>query len=374
MQKKRLDSLDALRGFDMFFIIGGEAFIHTWATYSNWPPIVWMSSQLHHSDWNGLTFYDCIFPLFIFIAGFSMPLSFESQIQKLTQLSHPNPQSKILFHLLKRTLILISLGVVVNGFFKFQGYENTRIASVLGRIALACLGAGVLVLYTSVRTQIIAFVSILLGYFLLVRFYPVPDFGVFDFTKEGNVTAYFDRLFLPGKLHRKVYDPEGILSTIPAICNALMGAFTARFLLKNPLKLDSNRLLGAMILLGGGLIIMAELWDLIFPINKIVWTSSFVLITGGISIWFLTFFYWFVDVMGFKKVVQPFIWIGTNSITIYLAVHNIINFESTAHYFLDGMLQNTSIDAQNFGIATGVLFLQLAGLYFLYRNKLFLKI
>jgi predicted acyltransferase len=161
-----------------------------------------------------------------------------------------------------------------------------------------------------------------------------------------------------------VYDPEGILSTIPAICNALMGAFTARFLLKNPLKLDSNRLLGAMFFIGGGLIVVAELWALIFPINKIVWTSSFVLITGGISIWFLTFFYWFVDVMGFKKVVQPFIWIGTNSITIYLAVHNIINFESTAHYFLDGMLQNSTIDAQNFGIASGVLCLQIAGLYF----------
>jgi predicted acyltransferase len=110
MQKKRLDSLDALRGFDMFWIIGGEAFIHTWATIRIGLPAVWMSSQLHHSDWNGLTFYDCIFPLFIFIAGFSMPLSFESQIQKLRELSHPNPQSKILFHLLKRTLILISWG------------------------------------------------------------------------------------------------------------------------------------------------------------------------------------------------------------------------------------------------------------------------
>ena len=86
MLKKRLDSLDALRGFDMFWIIGGEAFIHTWASYSNWPPALWMSSQLHHSDWNGLTFYDCIFPLFIFIAGFSMPLSFESQIQRLIPL------------------------------------------------------------------------------------------------------------------------------------------------------------------------------------------------------------------------------------------------------------------------------------------------
>jgi predicted acyltransferase len=100
----------------------------------------------------------------------------------------------------------------------------------------------------------------------------------------------------------------------------------------------------------------------------------FVLITGGISILLFAFFYWFVDILGFKSVVKPFIWIGTNSITIYLAVHNIINFESTAHYFLDGMLQNATVDTQNFGIATGVLFLQLAGLYFLYRNKLFLKI
>lgn len=374
MLKKRLDSLDALRGFDMFWIIGGEAFIHTWASYSNWPPALWMSSQLHHSDWNGLTFYDCIFPLFIFIAGFSMPLSFESQIQKLTELSHPKPQSKILGHLLKRTVILIVLGVVVNGFFKWQGYENTRIASVLARIALACLGAGILVLYTSVRTQVLAFVGVLLGYFLLVRFYPVPEFGVFNFTKEGNVTAYFDRLFLPGKLHRKVYDPEGILSTIPAICNALMGAFTARFLLKNPLKLTTNRLLGALVLIGLGLVLLAEVWSVFFPINKIVWTSSFVLITGGISIILFTFFYWFVDVLGYKSIVRPFVWIGTNSITIYLAVHNIINFESTSHYFLDGFLQNASIEAQNFGIATGVLLLQLAGLYFLYRNKLFLKI
>jgi predicted acyltransferase len=99
-----------------------------------------------------------------------------------------------------------------------------------------------------------------------------------------------------------------------------------------------------------------------------------VLITGGISVLLFAFFYWFVDILGFKSVVKPFIWIGTNSITIYLAVHNIINFESTAHYFLDGILQNATVDTQNFGIATGVLFLQLAGLYFLYRNKLFLKI
>jgi predicted acyltransferase len=147
------------------------------------------------------------------------------------------------------------LGVVVNGFFKFQGYENTRIASVLGRIALACLGAGFWCLYTSVRTQIMAFISILLGYFLSLDFILFQILEYLILPKEGNVTAYFDRLFLPGKLHRKVYDPEGILSTIPAICNALMGAFTAKFLLKNPLNLTSNRLLGAMIFIGWGLIV-----------------------------------------------------------------------------------------------------------------------
>jgi predicted acyltransferase len=370
----RLVSLDALRGFDMMWIISGEIIVHALAKATNAPGWNWMSDQLHHSVWNGFTFYDMIFPLFIFIAGISMPFSFGKQLDDKSVTEQKKAKIKIYTSLIKRTLILIICGMVVNGLFKWQGYENTRFASVLGRIALSCFFAAILFLNTSLRSQLIWFAAILLGYWAIMMLIPVPGYGAGILTPEGNLGAYVDRLFLPGKLHRVVYDPEGILSTIPAIATALLGVLTGQFL---RLKSDKWTLptKGIMLALAGVLCLMIGLlWNMVFPINKNMWTSSFVLFAGGWSLLLLSLFYFIIEVADFKKWSLPFIWIGTNSILIYMAAHGVINFEYTATYLFGGLINFTPLLWQPVWLGCGILIIQLALVYFLYKKKWFLKV
>ena len=230
----RLVSLDALRGFVMFWIMSGEHIIHALAKAAPLPVFIWMSSQLHHAEWNGITFYDMIFPVFLFVAGVSMPYSFEKKIQQAGVKSPKdlpgNEKRKIYISMIKRTGILLVLGLIVNGLLRFDGFEHTRFASVLGRIGLAWFFAGIIYLNFDFKKQLIWFFGILIGYYVAMKWIPVPNFGAGVLTKEGSLEGYIDRLFLPGRLHSTVYDPEGIFSTIPAIATALLGVFTGTFL------------------------------------------------------------------------------------------------------------------------------------------------
>ena len=370
----RLHSLDALRGFDMFWIISGEGIFHGLSAATDHPAANWISDQLHHSSWNGFTFYDMIFPLFIFIAGIAMPLSYERILDGKNQKEKKLARTKIYNSLFRRTVILILLGMVVNGALQWQGYENTRFASVLGRIALACFFAALIYLNASLRKQILWFFLILFGYWALMILTPVPGHGQGILTPEGNLAAYVDRLFLPGKLHRKIYDPEGLLSTIPAISTALLGVFAGRFFLWSRQKWNSLRIGSCLFLSGIILLALGWTWGLVFPINKNLWTSSFVLYAGGWSVLLLGIFYLIIDVAGYKKWSQPLIWIGTNSILIYLAAHGLINFESTAQFLFGGLIAKTPGAWHPVWLWTGVAMIQLATLYFLYSRKWFLKV
>ncbi len=395
----RLVSLDALRGFDMFWIISGEGIFHGLANvvltkhalYRNptnwqitttpdlnfWELIVTgISNQLHHTVWNGFTFYDVIFPLFIFIAGISMPFSYSKQLNQPGGGSgssfHGPAKTKIYRALIKRTLILIILGMVVNGLFKWQGYEHTRMASVLGRIALSCFFGAIIYLNCSLRSQLIWFAALLLSYWAAIMLLPVPGFGAGILTPEGNLEGYIDRIFLPGKLHRAVYDPEGLLSTIPAIGSALLGVFTGQFLQSE--KLSSVRKAMVLAAAGLGLLLLGLLWDMVFPINKNMWTSSFVLFAGGWSMLLFALFYTVIDVAGFKKWCMPLVWVGCNSILIYMAAHGVVNFESTTAFLFGGLINQLPAGWHEAALWTGVALIQFAAMYFLYRKKWFLKI
>lgn len=370
----RLLSLDALRGFDMMWIISGEIVVHALAKATNYPACNWMSEQMHHTKWNGFTFYDMIFPLFIFIAGISMPYSFGKQLDSTSVNDLKSAKNKIYRSLIKRTLILIVCGMVVNGLFKWQGYEGTRFASVLGRIALSCFFAAILYLNTNLRSQIIWFATLLLGYWAVMSLVPVPGYGAGILTPEGNLEAYIDRLFLPGKLHRMVYDPEGILSTIPAIGTALLGVFTGQFLRWRSVKLTLLRKSVLLAVAGIVLLLLGSLWNIVFPINKNMWTSSFVLYAGGWSLILLFVFYFIIEVVGLKKWALPFMWIGTNSILIYMAAHGVVNFESTTIFLFGGLIKYAPELWQPVWVGSGILVVQLALLYFLYQKKWFLKI
>ncbi|WP_281336497.1 acyltransferase family protein [Flavobacterium eburneipallidum] len=374
--KTRLLSLDALRGFVMFWIMSGEHIIHALAKAAPIPVFVWMSSQLNHTEWNGITFYDMIFPIFLFVAGVSMPYSFDKKINsagvKMPMELPQKEKRKIYLSMLKRTCILIFLGCVVNGLLRFEGYEQTRFASVLGRIGLAWFFAGIIYLNFGIKKQLLWFVGILIGYYLAMKLIPVPNFGAGVFTKEGSLASYVDQLFLPGRLHSIVYDPEGLFSTIPAIATALLGVFLGTFL-----RIQSNSTNKKLFILVASalvLILIGMLWNYDFPINKRLWTSSFVCYVGGCSILFFTFFYFIIDVLGYHKWAFPLLLIGSNSILIYMASEGLINFKHTAHFVFGGLIEFSPMIWQPVFVTLSVTIVQLILLYFLYKKKWFLKI
>ncbi|MBC7922694.1 MAG: DUF5009 domain-containing protein [Ferruginibacter sp.] len=367
----RLASLDALRGFDMFWIMGGEGIAHALAKTTRWPVFNWLSKELEHTPWHGFTFYDMIFPLFLFIAGVSMPFSLGARLAK----ADGGASKRALYaSMIRRTLLLIFLGMVVNGLFEWNGYENTRFASVLGRIGLAWFFAGLIYLNTHLRGQILWFVGLLVGYWAAMTLVPVPGFGAGVLTTEGSLAAYLDRLLLPGKLYLGVHDPEGLFSAIPAVGTALLGVFTGRFLRHDSPRWPMVRKGIALAVAGTVLLGLGSAWNLVFPINKNLWTSSFVVYVGGWSLIFLAVFYLIIDVAGYRRWAFLFTLIGLNSITIYLASHGMINFLSTANFFFGGLIRQAPEPWQAVWTATAIVVVQLALLYFLYRNKLFLRV
>jgi predicted acyltransferase len=316
----RLYSLDALRGFDMLWISGGGGLMVALAALTGWSFFTWAGGQMEHVEWEGFRFYDMIFPLFLFIAGVSMPFSI------LKRKKRGESMKSIYFHMFKRLFLLILLGAIYNGLLRFD-FENQRYASVLARIGIAWFFAAIIVLNTSVRGQIIWFAGILLSYWAIMKLIPVPGFGAGVLTPEGNLAAFIDQKLLPGKFCCYTFgDNEGILSNLPAISTALLGALTGHLLISNDKRLSGFR--KAMLILVAGIVSLAlgKLWGLNFPIIKNIWTSSYVLYAGGWSLILLALFYLIIDVWGFRKWAFPFVVIGLNSITIYMLNSGILDF------------------------------------------------
>jgi predicted acyltransferase len=367
-KSKRLVSLDALRGFDMLWISGGEGLIVSLAALTGWPILKWAGIQMEHVEWEGFHFYDMIFPLFLFIAGVSMPFSILKRKQR------GESMKKIYVHVFQRMIFLVLLGLIYNGILRLN-FENQRYASVLARIGLAWFFAALIVLNTSVKGQIYWFAGILLAYWAVMKLIPVPGFGAGVLTPEGNLGAFIDQKMLPGRFCCYTYgDNEGLISTFPAICTALMGTFAGHFLISE--KNGRGGLRKGLLLLIAGLVSLAlgKLWSLNFPIIKNLWTSTFVLYAGGWSLVLLAVFYLVIDVWGFKKWAFPFVVIGLNSITIYMLNSGIISFERMSRYFFGGLAGLFSETVQEVILATGFILCMWTFLYILYRNKIFLKV
>lgn len=360
---ERLLSLDALRGFDMFWIMGGGALIRAIADFTQSDGLLWLSSELHHPEWHGFAFYDLIFPLFLFIAGVSMPYSFEKR------LSHGASKSSLARHAVVRGGLLVLLGLIGNGLLQFD-FENLRYPSVLGRIGLAWMFAAFIFLGTGLRGRILWIVGLLAGYWAALKFIPVPEFGAGDLSPGHTLTDYIDRLLLPGKLYRGDRDPEGLLSTVPAIATALFGVITGQLL-------KSERWGGhvkTIIMVATGLLclVAASYWNTSFPINKNLWTSSFVLHCAGWSLLFLSLFYLVIDVWKLKFWTFPLVVIGSNSIFIYMA-DDFIDFNHTARYFFEGAI-NLSGSWEPVLWPLSILVVEWLLLLVMYRKRIFLKV
>jgi predicted acyltransferase len=362
---QRLYSLDALRGFDMFWIMGGEEIFHSMAKATGSSFWTTLSDQFEHPAWNGFHFYDLIFPLFLFIAGVATPYSVGRELEKGT------PRNKLLARVIRRGLILVLLGIIYNNGLKIHPLSEIRFGSVLGRIGLAYMFANIIYLYTRQKGQIIWFVSLLIGYWLLLLFNSAPGFPHGDLTMQGNFASYIDRSILPGKLYLVIHDPEGLVSTIPAIGTALLGILAGNLLKTSPLSGTAKA--GRLALAGVISLALALLWNIVFPINKNLWTSSFVLNVGGISLLLLSGFYYVIDVLGYKKWAFFFTVIGMNSILIYLSGH-FINWKYATDGFFHWVGQIIASPWNAVALVFCLLAVKWFFLYFLYKKKAFLRV
>ncbi|MET3879080.1 DUF5009 domain-containing protein [Chitinophaga sp. OAE865] len=364
-KKGRLYSLDALRGFDMFWIMGGGSIFQTIANVTGSPFWEGVAVQLEHPAWNGFHFYDLIFPLFLFMAGVSTPYSVGREIEK------GKSRSQLLLRVIKRGLILVLLGIIYNNGLQIQPVSQIRFGSVLGRIGLAYMFANIIYLYTKERAQMIWFAAILVVYWLLLKFTAAPGFPAGDLTMEGNFASYLDRCILPGKLYLGIHDPEGFTSTFPAISTAMLGILTGN-LLRNS-TMAPVRKVGVMALTGVIFLVLAQIWNLDFPINKNLWTSSFVLQVGGISLLLLALFYYVIDIAGYRKWAFFFRVIGMNSILIYISGHFIDwGYTNNALFKWLGQLVGDPFGAV--ALAISLVFVKWLFLYFMYKQKVFLKV
>lgn len=361
----RLFSLDALRGFDMFWIMGAEEVFHALFKATGSPFWGTIANELTHPEWNGFHFYDLIFPLFLFIAGVATPYSVGRERE------NGKTKSQLVWRVVRRGMLLVVLGIIYNNGLQLRPLAEIRFGSVLGRIGLAYMFANIIYIYSKERAQIIWFCSLLIGYWLLLKFTAAPGFTPGDLSMEGNFASYIDRLVMPGKLYLGVHDPEGLTSTIPAISTGLLGILTGNFLKKH--SMPPTRKAIYMTITGLLFFGLAHLWDIDFPINKNLWSSSFVLNVGGYSLLLLSVFYYIIDIRGFKKWAFFFKVIGMNSILIYMS-GRFIDWGYTTNGFFKwlGQLMGNPFDLVVISIC--YVLVKWAFLYFMYKKKIFLRV
>jgi predicted acyltransferase len=366
-KSNRLKSIDTLRGFDMLWIMGGAGVVGSLYAVCGGQPLGWLNDQMEHVPWDGFHFMDLIFPLFLFIAGLSFPFSLAKKQEM--QVSNKN----IIYGLLKRAVTLVLLGLIYNGLFKLH-FEGFRYASVLSHIGLGWFFGALICLYSKkISTLIYWIVAIVVGYGALNLLVLSPEAtGTNPFLPENNIVCQFDRWFLPGALYKSIFDPEGILSVIPAIATALIGMCAGRYLKQNRLHSPARKS-GIYVVGGISLLVVALLLNRIIPINKALWSSSFVLLTGGISLSLFALFYWIIDVKGKDRWTFFFRVIGMNSITIYLA-QEIINFYGIGEYFLGGIASKLPPTGGSLLLNAGYIAVCWLFLWFLYRKNIFLKV
>lgn len=361
----RLVSLDAFRGLTMMLMVlvndaGSGAIYH----------------QFHHSEWNGWTLTDTVFPSFLWIVGVAITLSLGSRIQKGV------PRKSLYEQIFRRSVILYVLGLIVYVAPAFNPHTQ-RLMGVLQRIAICYLIASVIYLTTSIRGQLLWIVGLLASYWMMMTLIPVPGFGAGNLSVEGNFAHYIDRIVLGhhNYLSTQTWDPEGIISTIPAIATALLGIMAGHILrLKRPLSEKVAWLFCA----GNCLIVIALVCDIWLPINKKLWTSSFALFMAGLDFVIFAGFLWLMDGCGWKRWARPMVIMGMNAIAVYMLSEllaeligewHLTSGVSIKHWIFQTIfapLASPSIAALLYALAYTALMYVFA--YFLYRKKWFFRV
>jgi predicted acyltransferase len=345
----------------MFWIIGGGTVLGSLAGVWKHPATEAIHKQLEHVEWQGFRFEDLIFPLFLFIMGVVLPFSISRRRQRGQSLP------VLYLHIIKRSFVLILLGLIFNNLQNFE-FSEMRWPGVLQRIGLCYFFAAIIVLNTKWRAQAIFIAAVLILYWLAAALIPVPGFGAGVMTAEGCLSSYIDQQLIPGKLYYGYGDNEGLISTLPAICTVLMGSLAGHWLRSDR---PGSRKAAGLAVAGLACVVFGYLWGFVFPIIKIIWTSSYTLFSGGFCLMLLALFYWTIDVKGYRKWAFFFIVIGVNPITIYF-LQRFVDFGGIAEFFLSGLVAHAG-QVSPLIIPLGVLAVKWLLLWFLYRHKIFFK-
>lgn len=362
---QRLVSLDAFRGIT----IAGMILVNNPGSWSH------IYGPLRHAEWHGWTPTDFIFPFFLFIVGVAMAFSFPRQMETLSR-------AMIYRKVVRRTLILFGLGLIMAG-FPYYDLSTIRVPGVLQRIAVCYFFASLIFLNSGKRGQALWMAALLLAYWAILALAPVPGGTTGDLSAEGNLGAWLDRFLMDGHLWKERWDPEGLLSTIPAIATTLSGILTGHWLRSGH---DRREIAGWMFVAGWLAIVAGLFWDIAFPINKGIWTSSYVIFTSGAALQFLAFCYWLIDVKEIRAWAGPAIVYGMNAIAVFVASGLL----ARGFYLIkiDGADGEMSLKAWLFqGLtawfdpvnaslvyALGNVLFWLAVMYWMYRRRIFIKI
>ena len=367
----RLLSLDVFRGITIATMV----LVNNPGTWSNiyWP--------LEHAEWNGWTPTDLVFPFFLFIVGVAIPLGLGKRIER------GDPFKKLFLKILFRTLIIFALGEFLAG-FPFFHLATMRIPGVLQRIAVCYFFASILYIKTKPRTQALVGVGLLIVYCILMKYVPVPGYGSGDLSKVGSLASYIDRSVFGAHVWRQavVYDPEGLLSTMGALVTTILGIFTGNLLrcqTRTPIEKVAHMFIG-----GAVCVMIGWAWNPWFPINKALWTSSYVLFTGGLALQLLALCYWLIDIKGYRAWAKPFIIFGVNAIALFVGtalmarLMELIKFPApdgkqiTLHGWIFDHLFLSWASPINASLAFAIVFVLfwLGLMWILYRRKIIIKI
>ena len=398
---RRFVSVDALRGFDMLWIVGAGGLVGAldkMAGKQGSGLLHFLAQQLSHKEWEGFAFEDLIFPLFVFLVGVSIVFSLTKT------LAGGEGKTTAYKRIGRRFLLMYAVALVYSGGVSKE-WPDIRLMGVLNRIALCYLFTSLAFLHLKTR-GLVALVTVLLGgYWALLAAVPFPDLRTRDpkgvllseqitaksvtelnwgtqHTIKGvyqpglNLTHYLDQKYLPGKKWNGTWDPEGFLSTLPAIATCLLGVF-AGLLIQNQ-SISDQKKVQYLLMAGVGALAWGFLWGAYFPIVKKIWSSSFVLVAGGYSALLLGAFYQIIEVWGYQRWAQPFVWVGSNAITIYLA-NNLIHFREVSLRFTGGDVMNFLNEKVHSGVgdllaALVTVGIGLALVRFLYQRKIFLRL
>ena len=385
-KSERLMSLDALRGADMLFIMGFSGAVVALCQLLGFGKDCWLATQMTHVAWHGFRHHDTIFPLFLFLAGVSWPFSYASQIAK------GRTTAAILRKMAVRVAALVFLGLATSSFFAFK-VESFRYDSVLAHIGVCWAAAALLYMFVrSVRARLAIAAALLVAHWLVLRFFSAPDaaallsstdpavakkvasyaaYGTDGFSFTGNIAGWIDRTFMPGRLHEGIFDPDGLLGKVTGTVTAMLGVFAGELLRRK--EVPGGR--KAFILAGAGILSLAAClaWRPWCPVNKKIWTSTFILAAGAYSFLALALFYWIVDVKGWRGWTFFFRVIGMNSITIYVMMR-FVEFRSMSKFFFSGVAGLGNGHWSALVLCLGQVALEWLLLLYLYRKGTFLKV